>query len=108
MGFSIKINFFLYFKKLNRLGIFKSSGVKTSKENLYYNYYLSYYSNDSVYSISMMSLLRCVYKLYPLLSLLLLKENRFLFINIDSEGGGSLTKFIYSLFKKIKNYCTYD
>jgi hypothetical protein len=108
MNFSSKFLFFKHFKKLNGLGIFKSNTIKTSKENLYYNYYLSYYSTDTIYSISMIYLLKCIYKIYPLIDLLLLKENRFLFINIDNEGGSGLTKFIYSIITKVKAYCTYD
>jgi hypothetical protein len=38
----------------------------------------------------------------------MLKENLFLFINVDKDGGRFLTRFIYSIIKKIKIYCSYD
>jgi hypothetical protein len=98
---------FKYFKKLSILGIFKNFDKKIIKDNLYYNYYLSYYS-DSVYSISTIHLVKYIFKIYPLLSLLFLKENLFLFVNVDKDGGRFLTKFIYSVIKKIKIYCSYD
>jgi hypothetical protein len=98
---------FKYFKKLSILGIFKTFDQKINKNNLYYNYYLSYYS-DTIYSTSTVYLIKYIYKIYPLVSLLFLKENLFLFVNVDQGGGRFLTKFIYSLIKKIKIFCSYD
>lgn len=98
---------FKRYKKLSILGLFKTFSQKTNKNNLYYNHYLFYYS-DTIYSTSALYLIKYLYKVHPLFSILVLKENLFLFVNVDQGGGRFLTKFIYSLIKKIKFFCSYD
>ena len=98
---------FLLFKKLSLLGLFRTKNSVISGENGFYNIYLSYFEKNTS-SISLIGLLNCINKLYPLISLLLLKESLFLFINIDNNCSSFLTKIFYSLLKKIKAYCIYD
>jgi hypothetical protein len=105
MVYSNKINEkFLLFKKLSLLGLFR---VNISDENGFYNLHLSYVEKR-ICSVSLRTILGCIKKIYPLINFLLLKESLFLFINIDKNNDGFLTKIFYSLVKKIRAYCIYD
>jgi hypothetical protein len=77
---------FKYFKKLSILGILKTFDQKINKNNLFY------YS-DTIYSTSTVYLIKYIYKIHPLVSLLLLKEDLFLFVNVDQGGGRFLQNF---------------
>jgi hypothetical protein len=98
---------FLLFKKLGLLGLFRLKNLEISGENRVRNVYLSYFEKN-IYSLSAEAIFQCINKLYPLVGLLLLKESLFLFINIDKNNEGFLTKIFYSLLKKIRAYCIYD
>jgi hypothetical protein len=105
MVYSNKINMkFLLFKKLSLLGLFR---MKISGKNGFYNLHLSY-AQKRICSLSLGTMFGCIKKLYPLINLFLLKESLFLFINIDKNNDGFLTKIFYSLVKKIRAYCIYD
>jgi hypothetical protein len=98
---------FLLFKKLSILGLFRIKNSETFGENGFYYAHLSHFEKK-VCHLEVEGLLRCIAKLYPLINLLLLKESLFLFINIDKNSNGFLTKVFYSLVKKIRAYCIYD
>jgi hypothetical protein len=108
MLFSKQINIkFLLFKKLSIIGLFKIKNLEIFSENSAYNTHVSYF-DKKICSISMGVIFDCMNKLYPLINLLLLKKSVFLFINIDKNQNGFLTKIFYSLLKKIRAYCVYD
>jgi hypothetical protein len=73
---------------------------EVSGNNGFYNLHLSYVEKRMC-SLSFVTMLHYIKKLYPLISL-------FLFINIDKNIDGFLTKIFYSLVKKIRAYCIYD
>lgn len=108
MLFSKKITKkFLLYKKLSILGLFRNTQTKFISENINYNMYLAY-KEKNINSISINSLFKSIKKIYPLISLLLLKESIFLFVSVDKNDNSFLTKIFYSLIKKLKIYCIYD
>lgn len=98
---------FLIFKKICILGLFRTKKVSYLGENSFYNSQISYLENNMC-SIGLTSVFKSINKLYPLISLLILKNNSFLFISVDKFDSSFLTKIFYTLLKKIKSYCIYD